>query len=75
MKGILIAECRRFAIELLNTYGEFYPFGFALLEDGKTVVSLAPEMESDYPTSNAVLESLKRNFQILYKIKTTFSKL
>ncbi|HTN46347.1 MAG TPA: hypothetical protein VL098_08380 [Flavipsychrobacter sp.] len=68
MKEKLIEACKDFALQLLNDFGEFYPFAFAIASDKETIVSVVTESDdNDKPKSGDEIVALESTFHILGK--------
>lgn len=67
MKNRLIDDCATFAIELLQKYGEFFPFAFAVLKDNDNFVSIQPNIDNNNPLSDEVIANLEDSINKLHQ--------
>ncbi len=58
---LLLAAVFPFAEQMLGRFGEFYPYGGAMLPDGK-VVGVAGYEGSEHPPSNDIIRLVKEGF-------------
>lgn len=58
----LVDHFMSFGMSMLERHGEFFPYGAALTADGQMVM-VATDLEVDHPSSNEVIDSLRKAFK------------
>lgn len=71
MKELLIERCKQLAVYLLETYGEFFPFAFGIIDGA--VVSVADDSPDEHPESTTVIADLEKTYRLLYEEGHKFS--
>lgn len=67
IKKKLTEDCKTIAANLMEEYGEFFPFALGVIREDETFVDVMPDEEGDEDMTNAeVLEELEETFEELH---------